>query len=336
MTGPAALLGRLRDRLVSGLHRGRVHPGDRLMSVRGVADEFGVNPRAVMDAYRVLEAEGLIEIRGRSGAYVAQQERLGGVLSETSRWLAGVVADGWMRHLALPQLVDLFARATMSRRLRCAFVESTEDHMVAFTAELETGFGLHCEAVHLPGALDDAGEHFDASGLQAALAVADFVATTVFHGALMRQVCEKAGKPLVVVSATSDLVRSVENHLRTKGTLTVVCVDPRFGERIRLVYAGNQHDVVRVVLAHDAWEVAQLDPQEPVLLTRAARRRLLDDVHLALVAPHSPTLSVESAREVAELIIRLNLGHDRPADGGPTGDRSGPPTAPAARPRVRL
>jgi len=302
--------------VVSGLHRGRLRAGDRLESVRAVAEEFDTDPRAVMDVYRVLEAEGLIEIRGRSGAYIAEQERLGGVLPETGRWLAEFVADGWKRHIALPRLVELLARATVSRQLRCAFVESTEDHMIAFTVELETGLGLHCDPVHLPIAADgEEGEQFDTTRLRAAIATADFVATTVFHGALVRRACEEAGKPLVVVSATTDLVRPIESHLRSTGTLTVVCVDPRFGERVRFVYAGNQPDAVRIVLAHDAWEVAQLDPREPVLLTRAARRRLLDDVHLTLVAPHSPTLSVESAQEVAELMIRLNLGHERQADG---------------------
>jgi hypothetical protein len=51
---------------------------------------------------------------------------------------------------------------------------------------------------------------------------------------------------------------------------------------------------------------AALDPSEPVLLTDAARLRLGEIGPFRLV-PHSPCISAESARELAELLIRLNL-----------------------------
>lgn len=36
---------------------------------------MGVHAGAVAKAYRVLEREGLVEVRGRSGVYAAPQER---------------------------------------------------------------------------------------------------------------------------------------------------------------------------------------------------------------------------------------------------------------------
>ncbi len=56
---------------------------------------------------------------------------------------------------------------------------------------------------------------------------------------------------------------------------------------------GGDGRTAHIVLAGDAWAVARLDPSEPVLLTRAARRRLLDDVELPMIVPHSPTLSFD-------------------------------------------
>jgi DNA-binding transcriptional regulator YhcF (GntR family) len=306
---------RIRDRIVSGLHRGRLRGGDRLPSFREMAQETGADHRVVADAYRTLEAEGLVEIRGRSGVYVAEQERLGGLmLSETSRWLASVMAEAWKRGIMSPALPEMIRRCNEPGRLRCAFVESNEDHMTAFSAELEPAFGLDCKPVYLDIASDTEPEHdMDRERLRAALDDVDLVVTTAFHGALVHGLTEGMGKPLVVVSANPELGYAVERRLR-EADLTVVCADARFGERIRYVYGGDLQDRVRVVLASDAWAVAHLDPSEPVLLTRAARRRLLDDVELPMIVPHSPTLSFESARELSEMIIRLNLNSASPLE----------------------
>lgn len=299
---------RIRDRIVSGLHRGRLRGGDRLPSLREMAQETGADHRVVADAYRTLEAEGLVEIRGRSGVYVAEQERVGGLmLSETSRWLASVMAEAWKRGIMSPALPEMIRRCTESGRLRCAFVESNEDHMTAFCAELEPAFGLACKPVYLEDTpVYESESGVDGDYLRAALGDVDLVVTTAFHGALIHGLTEGLEKPLVVVSANPEIGYAVERRLR-EGDLTVVCADARFGERIRYVYGGDLQDRVHIVLAGDAWAVARLDPSEPVLLTRAARRRLLDDVELPMIVPHSPTLSFGSARELSEMIIRLNL-----------------------------
>ncbi|HXG71562.1 MAG TPA: GntR family transcriptional regulator [Gemmatimonadaceae bacterium] len=296
----------LRDRIVSGLHRGRLHGGDRLPSFRQVAEYSGADPRVVAEAYRVLEGEGLVTIRGRSGVYVAEQERLGegAVLSETSRWMASVAAEAWKRRITLPDLPEMVRRCTGSVRLRTAFVESTEDHMVAFTAELEPALGLECRSVYLPADGLKAGSS-EASRLRAEIGEVDLIVTTAFHSALVHQMTEGIATPLVAVSAHPDLGRAIQQRIR-QGALTVVCVDPRFADRIRSVYSGGHADRVHTVLVKDNSAVNQLNRSEPVLLTRAARRKL-EDLDLPMIVPHSPTLSFESVRELSEVIIRLNL-----------------------------
>jgi DNA-binding transcriptional regulator YhcF (GntR family) len=69
---------RLRDRILNALHLGTLRPGDRLPSIRTLWREMGVDHRVVAQAYRSLEAEGLVEVRGRSGVSVAPQDQLGG------------------------------------------------------------------------------------------------------------------------------------------------------------------------------------------------------------------------------------------------------------------
>jgi GntR family transcriptional regulator len=50
---------------------GALTPGSTLPSVRRLASDLGVNLNTVARAYRLLEDEGFLEIRGRSGVKVA-------------------------------------------------------------------------------------------------------------------------------------------------------------------------------------------------------------------------------------------------------------------------
>ncbi|WP_074994887.1 GntR family transcriptional regulator [Streptomyces prasinopilosus] len=45
--------------------------GHRLPTVRGLAQELGLAANTVAKAYRALEADGVIETRGRNGTFVA-------------------------------------------------------------------------------------------------------------------------------------------------------------------------------------------------------------------------------------------------------------------------
>ncbi|MEW5930642.1 MAG: GntR family transcriptional regulator [Gemmatimonadota bacterium] len=303
------LTNRLRDRLLNALHVGRIRPGDRLASIREVARDTGADHRAVAAAYRVLQEEGLVEVRGRSGVYVAQQERLGGeLLAETARWLAGVMTDAWRRQIPLGELHDLLRRCTQTR-LRVACVESNVDQMTAYCAELQELFGLESHPVYLSAG----GERpEDAVRLQAELARADLVVTTRFHAARVQRAALPAGKPVVVVTVHSQIVEAIRRELE-RGELVVVSADPEFGERIRAMHgasdAGNGARI-RLVPAQDRESVEHISPDRTVLLTLAARTSL-QGVRLPPAIPHSPTFSPQTARELAEAIIRLNLRAER-------------------------
>jgi DNA-binding transcriptional regulator YhcF (GntR family) len=71
-SGPGSVSSRLGEALVTRIVSGRLGPGSRLPTVRGLAAELGLAPNTVAKAYRRLEAEGYLEARGRHGTFVAE------------------------------------------------------------------------------------------------------------------------------------------------------------------------------------------------------------------------------------------------------------------------
>lgn len=64
----------LRNQVVSAIASGELGPGERLPTVRALAEECGVNMMTVSKAYQVLKAEGYITTGRRGGAVVRLPE----------------------------------------------------------------------------------------------------------------------------------------------------------------------------------------------------------------------------------------------------------------------
>lgn len=61
----------LRTQISEQARSGVLPVGYRLPTVRGFAEELGLAANTVAKAYRALEADGVIETRGRNGTFVA-------------------------------------------------------------------------------------------------------------------------------------------------------------------------------------------------------------------------------------------------------------------------
>lgn len=60
----------VRGQLAGYVDAGVLAPGDRLPSIRQLANDLGVATNTVQRAYRELESQGLIQTRGRHGTIV--------------------------------------------------------------------------------------------------------------------------------------------------------------------------------------------------------------------------------------------------------------------------
>ncbi len=72
----------LRNQIVVGIAEGKLAPGEKLPTIRALADETGINMMTVSKAYQMLKQEGYIVTDRRNGAVIASKKEVS-IQSET-------------------------------------------------------------------------------------------------------------------------------------------------------------------------------------------------------------------------------------------------------------
>ena len=73
----------IRDQIVLGIARGELAAGEKLPTIRALAEECGINMMTVSKAYQLLRQEGYIATDRRSGAVVSPRQGAVGPTKET-------------------------------------------------------------------------------------------------------------------------------------------------------------------------------------------------------------------------------------------------------------
>ncbi|WP_406239878.1 GntR family transcriptional regulator [Nocardia sp. NBC_01009] len=68
---PAPPYEQLRMGIIAHVRSGELTAGTKIPTVRALAAELGLAPNTVARAYRELEADGVVETRGRQGSFIA-------------------------------------------------------------------------------------------------------------------------------------------------------------------------------------------------------------------------------------------------------------------------
>ena len=65
----------LRNQVVNGIASGQLKEGEKLPTIRSLAEESGINMMTVSKAYQLLKQEGYIVTDRRNGACIASSEK---------------------------------------------------------------------------------------------------------------------------------------------------------------------------------------------------------------------------------------------------------------------
>lgn len=102
----------IRDQIVVGIAQGVLFPGEKLPTVRALADEAGVNMMTVSKAYQLLKQEGYITTDRRSGTVVSAREGAKTVPEQTVKRLKLALSElrvaGWSREQVLELCQKLY------------------------------------------------------------------------------------------------------------------------------------------------------------------------------------------------------------------------------------
>lgn len=290
----------LRQRLLNQMHLGLASPGDRLPSVRALARDYGVHPKAVSRAYRVLSGEGLVELRARSGAFVARPSALTGPISSRD-WVVDALIEARRRGIRPRDAATVISQATTSGRLRALVVDGNRDQLWSVSQELESDYGIATECIDL----DDVRSQQSSSAILRAVETADLVVTTAYHSRAVRALVRNAAIPVCAVTMCSELFGEVRRLLPTQPVYFVVS-DPRFATKLHDLFSSAPGRAHLRVLVHGG-DVPDVPSGAPVYLTRLTR-------HLLQTTPGSRSLldrgmpearifSENTARELVQLLV---------------------------------
>lgn len=127
-TSDIPLYVQLRNQIVLGIGRGELKVGERLPTVRQMAQDAGMNVMTVNKAYNVLENEGFIGIDRRHGAIVSpkadeRKEYREKVEAELELLITEISLKGISREEFLSKCSEIYKR---QKGLLCGAVKGTQ------------------------------------------------------------------------------------------------------------------------------------------------------------------------------------------------------------------
>ena len=290
-----SLLQQVRDQIISGLHTGLLHHGDRLPSLRQVALRSGVNVKTVMRIYAQLQREGLLRVAKGSGAFVTVRHP-----DEFEPIQATTLRRVLHRHLAEVSEMDISpeAYATLIQRLATrsglqgrtvGVLECNEEQVELFAREIEARIGV---AAH-PILLSDVGKTDTALRVRSC----SIVAVTDFHFLQGTEIARRFGKPLARLRLRRDFVPALMAAAR-QGHLAMIVSNTSFFpafrralgqlglkrehlDRIRAVAGLDRPAIRRAVSLADFLYVSPLCGRELRSLIPRGKRLLSFDHHIA-------------------------------------------------------
>lgn len=243
------IVDQLRDRIVTGIFLGSWQPGERLPSIRDVADAEHVDRKTAAAAYRRLEEEGLVRVRARSGVYLRTENST----SQTSplerlhrRWLRNTYEGGRELGLDTSTMLRLLEAIAAVEQTAIPVVES--DHAIAslIAEELQTRARMH--------AVPAVGQEL--RQLRDQYELAPFVVTTPFYNQLSS--LQGAFRTVVQATLAPELLDALRTTLRKPRALVIAPCEAIAGKIRRAIEQGQLGQVQDTPVVINAQEGADI------------------------------------------------------------------------------
>lgn len=244
--------------LLTALHMGKVCAGDRLPSVRQIAQRNNINHKTAFSIYQRLHAEGYITLRQGSGAYVSDIEQSDleqAYCLSLFKLIRSNFAEAERLRIS-PRDFTKFAQSYVNRSrlksVRIAVVECNDEQIGVFANEISNKLGV---AVH-PLLLQQL-ESPDRRTAQI-LSRVDFFATTHFHFKQVKALVAKYQKKLLQLRLDPNFIPAIVNAAHQGSVLMIVSninYFPAF--RQSLLNVGTARALVERISAVEHTNIAQ-------------------------------------------------------------------------------
>lgn len=210
----------IKGQLLSAIYCGKIEEGDRLPSIRELAEALDVNYKTVRKIYLRLAQDSYIEIVKGSGAFL--QKRSGENTYDRMRRqaifrLLGEMSDK-AKNLGLSsqrfiKLLEDYSSGTNLRRIHLAVIDHEEEAFI-FSRELEMRLGVNVSSVSL--------DQIQSNGVTKVFKDSDYFLTTSWHMEEVSPLAERYRKKIVEIKPSHEIYTEILSAARDRNVAIVI------------------------------------------------------------------------------------------------------------------
>ena len=106
LQGKESIYEQIKSQIEKFINAGILKPGDKLPSVRSLANDLGINPNTVMKAYQELEYSGYIYTLNKKGVFVSKDLNVNSEQLEDVKHMLTALKSSGIKKDDLHELVD--------------------------------------------------------------------------------------------------------------------------------------------------------------------------------------------------------------------------------------
>jgi DNA-binding transcriptional regulator YhcF (GntR family) len=255
----SALFEQAREQLITALHLGKLRAGDRLPSVRQISQRSSINIKTAFSIYQRLKAEGYIELRTGSGAYVADIEgadldqayclSIFQLIKTNLSAASHLKLDPYQYH----KLVKSFVEKSRLASMQVTVVECNEEQVNLFAHEITDRLNARVFPVLL--------NQLEQPDKRTArmLARTDYFATTDYHFKQVKGLAARYKKKILQLRLNAAFLPELVSSAR-RGRVLMVVSNPDFFTAFRqnLLSVGISPSILDRISAIDGADLAEV------------------------------------------------------------------------------